>query len=115
MQQAYPRLQAVTLLQKMAKTKPGLHRVAAALLEVNPSVATYEFQSDSMIELPEKIHDQFRCELGDIEKEEANGNYACDLATLHLGNSLSHRQPDLLMQSRSEQRKLQRPLRAKAN
>ena len=82
------------LLQKIAKTKPRLHRVAAALLEVNPCVATYELQSDSMIELPEQMHDKFRCELGDIEKEEANGNYACDLATLHLGNSLSHRQPD---------------------
>ena len=47
-----------------------------------------------MIELLEKMHDKFRCELGDIEKDEAIGNYAYDLATLHLGNSLSHRQPD---------------------
>ena len=81
--------QAGMLLQKMAKTKPGLHRVVAELLEVNPSVATHEFQLDSVIELLEEMHDKFRCELGDIEKEEVNRNHAYDLATLHLGNSLS--------------------------
>jgi len=99
-QQAYSRPQAELLLQQMAKTKPGLHRVIAALLEEQssnhgaPAVAAYEFQSDNIIEILENLHDKFKGDLSETEREEGNRNHAYDLSMLHLSNSLAQTEAD---------------------
>lgn len=99
-QQAYSRPQAELLLQKMAKTKPGLHRVIAALLEVQsgndgaPAVAAYESQSGNIIQILEKLHDKFKGDLSDAETEESNRDHAYNLSMLHLGNTIADSQAD---------------------
>merc|ERR1719410_2769649 len=100
--QDYDRAQATALLQKTAKTMPGMRRVLAALELVQvqeatagaepsmaPAVAAYEFQSGAVVEMLENLQKKFTAELGNLEKAEMNEQQAYDMAHLHNGNTVS--------------------------
>merc|ERR1719446_1208556 len=81
----------------MTKTVTGMRRVLANLaLEQTvagggaPAVNAYEFQSSSIIDMLKGLKDNFRKELGDLEKEEANSQHAFDMEMVHLTNTLDN-------------------------
>merc|ERR1719498_862342 len=81
----------------MTKTVKGMRRVLANLaLEQSvagggaPAVNAYEFQSNSIIDMLKGLKDNFRKELADLEKEEANSQHAFDMEMVHLTNTLDN-------------------------
>mmetsp|Transcript_138033 Transcript_138033/g.385062 ORF Transcript_138033/g.385062 Transcript_138033/m.385062 type:complete len:665 (+) Transcript_138033:95-2089(+) len=93
--QAYDRPQAELLLQSAAGKTPALRRALAALLQEEkangaPAVAAYEFQSDNVISVLEKLHEEFKSGLRDVETAEANAAHAYDLQMLHISNTLEY-------------------------
>merc|ERR1719410_2293974 len=101
--QDFDRAQATALLQKTAKTMPGMRRVLAALELVQvqeatagaqpsgaPAVAAYEFQSVAVVEMLENLQKKFTAELGNLEKAEMNQQQAYDMSQLHNGNTVSN-------------------------
>jgi len=94
--QNFDRPQAMALLQGMTKTVSGMHRVLASLaLEQSrndgaPAVAAYESQTGSVIDMLAGLKDNFRKELADLEKEEANSGHAHDMEMVHLTNTLDN-------------------------
>jgi chromosome segregation ATPase len=92
------RPQAMMLLQRMAKTMTGMRRVLATFaLEQGrsegggaPAVNAYEFQSGGIVEMLAGLKDNFRKELADLEKEEANSAHAYDMEMVHLTNTLDN-------------------------
>merc|ERR1719512_40536 len=92
-QQAYDRKQAASLVQVSALTRLSLipesaKRALAAFLEQDPDsglavsapeAAGYEFQSQGVIEMLEKLFDKFTAERTDLEKEEMNAKHAFDM------------------------------------
>merc|ERR1711920_1161246 len=90
--QAHDRKQA-SLVQVSALTKLSLipekaRRTLAAFLEQDPDAglavsapeaAGYEFQSQGVIEMLEKLLDKFMSERTDLEKEEMNAKHAFDM------------------------------------
>merc|ERR1719356_1793042 len=90
--QNYDRPQADALLQKMAGQTSAMRRVLAAYLEESdssdgaPAVAAYEFQSQGIVAVLEKLLDKFKAQLSETESGEANAAHAYDLKMLHLGN-----------------------------
>jgi len=91
------RPQAMMLLQRMTKTVSGMRRVLASMaLEQSaagggaPAVAAYEFQSSSIIDMLKGLKDNFRKELADLEKEEANSQHAFDMEAVHLTNTIDN-------------------------
>merc|ERR1712107_693685 len=85
------------LLQKMAKSVRGMHRVLAGLALVqeesrddwSPAVAAYEFQSSGIVDMLKTMRDRFQKELGELEKEEMNAAHACDMEVVHLTNTIA--------------------------
>merc|ERR1719482_709025 len=55
-----------------------------------PAVAAYESQTGSIIEMLAGLKDNFRKELADLEKEEANSAHAHDMEMVHLTNTLDN-------------------------
>jgi len=89
--------QAMMLLQRMSKTMSGMRRVLASLAMAQsngnagaPAVAAYENQSGGIVEMLKGLKDNFRKELGDLEKEEANSAHAFDMEKVHLTNTLDN-------------------------
>merc|ERR1719162_2910740 len=87
------------LLQGMTKTVSGMRHVLASLaLEQSrndqpsgaPAVNAYELQSGSIVEMLTGLKDNFRKELADLEKEEANSAHAYDMEMVHLTNTLDN-------------------------
>jgi outer membrane murein-binding lipoprotein Lpp len=100
-QQNFDRPQAMLQLQKMAAKTPGMRRVLAVLLETDetkahggPDVAAYEFQSEGIIEVLEKLHDKFQTQLAETETAETNQAHAYDLEVLHLDNLMTQSNAD---------------------
>jgi peptidoglycan hydrolase CwlO-like protein len=98
--QNYDRAQAMMLLQKMAKSVRGMHRVLAGLAlvqeethqthdEWSPAVAAYVFQSSGIVDMLKTMRDRFQKELGEFEKEEMNKANACDMEVVHLTNTIA--------------------------
>merc|ERR1719512_425949 len=91
--QAYDRKQAASLVQVSALTRLSLipesaKRALAAFLEQDPDAglavsapeaAGYEFQSQGVIEMLEKLLDKFMAQRTDLEKEEMNAKHAFDM------------------------------------
>lgn len=101
--QSYDREQATALLQRTAKTMPGMRRVLAALelLQIGaqtsdlqpsgaPAVAAYEFQSGSIVDMLEQLRKKFKDELGQLQKEEMNMAHAYSMQELHSSNTVSN-------------------------
>lgn len=98
--QDYDRPQAMMMIQTMSKTVRGMRRVLASLMIEQgrsesagagaPAVAGYEFQSSTIVDLLTKLKDNFRKELGDLEKEEMNANHAFDMEMVHLTDTLEN-------------------------
>jgi len=94
--------QAMMLLQGMTKTVSGMRRVLASLALAQtrtegggaPAVAAYESQTGSIIEMLEGLKDNFRKELGELEKEEANSAHAFDMEMVHLTSTLENLKAD---------------------
>lgn len=93
------RPQAMVLLQGMTKSVSGMRRVLAslALAETEqsradgaPAVNAYEFQSSNIVDMLSGLKDNFRKELADLEKEEANSAHAYDMEMVHLTNTLDN-------------------------
>jgi len=90
--------QAMMLLQRMTKTVSGMTRVLASLALAQgrsdgsgaPAVAAYEAQSGGIVEMLEGLKDNFRKELADLEKEEANSAHAYDMEMVHLTNTIDN-------------------------
>jgi len=87
--------QAMMLLQRMSKTMSGMRRVLASLAMAQsnsgaPAVAAYENQSGGIVEMLAGLKDNFRKELADLEKEEANSSHAFDMEKVHLTNTLDN-------------------------
>jgi len=88
--------QAMMLLQRMTKTVSGMRRVLASLALVQgrasgaPAVNAYELQSSAIVDMLAKLKDNFRKELGELEKEEANSGHAHDMEMVHLTNTLDN-------------------------
>jgi len=88
--------QAMMLLQRMTQTVSGMRRVLASLALVQgrasgaPAVNAYEFQSSAIVDMLAKLKDNFRKELGELEKEEANSGHAHDMEMVHLTNTLDN-------------------------
>merc|ERR1719421_792974 len=102
----------------MSATVPGMPQVFAAFLEEKasmtrdsdpaflqakasmtrdsdsgaPAVAAYEFQSDPIIDMLDKLYTKFRDELADVESTEANKAHNYNLQMLHLGDTIDHTQ-----------------------
>merc|ERR1719198_2615553 len=55
-----------------------------------PAVAAYEFQSSSIVDMLAGLKDNFRKELADLEKEEANSAHAFDMEMVHLTNTIDN-------------------------
>eukprot|EP00444_Apocalathium_aciculiferum_P048297 CAMPEP_0183503688 /NCGR_PEP_ID=MMETSP0371-20130417/5308_1 /TAXON_ID=268820 /ORGANISM="Peridinium aciculiferum, Strain PAER-2" /LENGTH=668 /DNA_ID=CAMNT_0025698865 /DNA_START=46 /DNA_END=2052 /DNA_ORIENTATION=- len=104
--QDYDRAQAESMLQKMARTVPGMPRVLAAFVQEQqggssgflqqrapvdgaPAVSGYEFQSSKILDTLKALLDKFRGELGDVNEAEANEAHAFSMAELHLSNTIS--------------------------
>merc|ERR1719329_36175 len=84
-------------LQRMTKTVKGMTRVLASLAMEQgntgagaPAVNAYEFQSNNIIDMLKGLKDNFRKELADLEKEEANSGHAHDMEMVHLTNTLDN-------------------------
>jgi len=91
--QSYDRKQAASLVQVSALTRlslipEGAKRALAAFLEQDPDAglavsapeaAGYEFQSQGVIEMLEKLLDKFMAQRTDLEKEEMNAKHAFDM------------------------------------
>lgn len=98
--QNFDRPQAMALLQRMTKTVSGMQRVLASVaLEQSrdsgaPAVAAYESQTGSVIDMLAGLKDNFRKELGDLEKEEANSAHAFDMEMVHLTSTLENLKAD---------------------
>jgi len=101
--ESYDREQATALLQRTAKTVPGMRRVLAALelLQTSarsaerqpvgaPAVAAYEFQSGSIVDMLEGLRKKFKEELGELQKEEMNMAHAYSMQELHSSNTVSN-------------------------
>lgn len=99
----YDVAQAESMLQRMATSAPGMHRVLAEFLQSSskqeekrggPEVAAYEFQSGSIISLLEKFLDKFKAELAEAEEAESNQvhNHAQELQHLEATISYSQKQ-----------------------
>mmetsp|Transcript_54742 Transcript_54742/g.122969 ORF Transcript_54742/g.122969 Transcript_54742/m.122969 type:complete len:667 (-) Transcript_54742:34-2034(-) len=90
--QDYDRPQAEVLLQGMAKKMPALRPALASLLQTTdsgaPAVATYEFQSKSIVEVLEDLLDKFKDALQESQTDEVNSAHAYDMEVLHLDNLL---------------------------
>merc|ERR1719410_2264867 len=106
--QDFDRAQATALLQKTAKTMPGMRRVLAALELVQvqeatagaqpsgaPAVAAYEFQSGAVVEMLVNLQKKFTAELGNLEKAEMNQQQAYDLGHVHNGNTVSNMKKEM--------------------
>jgi len=93
--QDYSRAQAESLLQRMAKQKPGLRVALAAFLQQRtsedgaPEVSAYEFQSSSIMDLLEKLLDKFKAQLDEVQTDENNRQHAFNLQEEHLTNSIN--------------------------
>jgi hypothetical protein len=93
--QAYSRPQALMLLQKLAKTKPGMRRVLAAFLSEGtrgdgaPAVAAYEFQSGGIVAVLEGLDKKFKGELSDLQTDESNKKHYYDLEQIHLSDTIA--------------------------
>merc|ERR1719482_1170979 len=55
-----------------------------------PAVAAYETQTGSIIDMLKGLKDNFRKELADLEKEEANSQHAFDMEAVHLTNTIDN-------------------------
>jgi len=92
--QGYSRAQAESLLQTMAKQRPGLRVALAAFLQERasedgaPEVSAYEFQSSSIMDLLEKLLDKFKAQLDEVQTDENNRQHAFNLQEEHLSNSI---------------------------
>ncbi|CAK0903489.1 unnamed protein product [Prorocentrum cordatum] len=79
----------------MAKEKPALRAALAAFLQMDgqqdgaPAVASYKFQSSSIVDLLEKLLDKFRSQLDEVQTDESNKAHAFALQDTHLANSIS--------------------------
>lgn len=96
--------EAEAMLQKIAKSTPGMRRVLAEFLQVTekderqkggPAVAAYEFQSSSIVSLLEKLLTKFEGELGDVETAESNSAHAYDMEQLQLSDTLAYENKEL--------------------
>jgi hypothetical protein len=98
--QDYSRPQAMMLLQKMAKTTPGMRRVLAAYLSEgqgqpinketgSPATAAYEFQSSSIVQTLETLEKKFKTELSDLQTDESNKKHYYDLEQIHLSDTIA--------------------------
>jgi len=87
--------QAMMLLQGMTSKVNGMRRVLASMAlheraSGAPAVAAYESQSDSIVDMLAGLKDNFRKELADLQKEEANSAHAYDMEKVHLTNTLDN-------------------------
>merc|ERR1712151_613978 len=77
-----------------------MRRVLAAYLQEDdssdgaPAVAAYEFQSEGIVAVLEKLLEKFKAKLSETESDEANGAHAYDLKMLHLGNMVDRLNSD---------------------
>jgi len=103
--QNYDRPQAEALLQQMAVSIPTMRRVLAALSQTSasaqavqpsgaPAVAAYEFQSEGIIAILEKLLDKFKGELADTKEQESNQAHAYNLQRIHLTNTIEAMEGD---------------------
>jgi len=100
--QQYDRPQSMMLLQKMAKTVPGMRHVLASLMEVSsqsnsegaPAVAAYESQGAGLVDMLTDLLDKFKQQLSETTTEESNAAHAYDLQMLHLGNTIAKYKED---------------------
>jgi len=92
--QDYDRPEAEMLLQKMAKATPPLRQVVALLEEKQqsagaPAVASYKFQSSTILQVLEDLLDKFKAQLSEVEEAESNEAHEFDVEKLHLTNMLT--------------------------
>merc|ERR1719247_2171093 len=93
--------QAMMMIQTMVTTRriPGsVKPLIAALMQAedldeveqpsNPPVAAYEAQSGGVVEMLEKLLEEFRGEISKLEKEEMETKHAYDLLALSLSDQI---------------------------
>jgi hypothetical protein len=101
-QQNYDRPQAMMMLQKMATTDKAMPRVLAAFLQMQgqaaqpgaPEVASYEFQSGSIVSLLEKLLKKFQSQLSDTEEDESNQAHNYAMTKVHLSDTIKKSNSD---------------------
>lgn len=114
--------QALLQLRSMAKTVSGMRRVLASLALAQsergagaPAVAAYESQTGSIITMLAGLKDNFRKELADLEKEEANSAHAFDMEKVHLTNTIDNLKADREEMAQNKARKAAESATAKGH
>jgi len=96
--------EAEAMLQKIAKSTPGMRRVLAEFVQIaekderqkgGPAVSAYEFQSSNIVALLEKLLTKFEGELGDVETAESNSAHAHDMEQLQLSDTITYEKKQL--------------------
>merc|ERR1719482_2672792 len=72
-----------------------------------PEANAYEFQSQGVIDMLEKLHDKFEDERTDLEKEESNAKHAFDMLIQDLTAQISTATEDREAKAREKASKLQ--------
>jgi len=87
------RPQAMMLLQRMAKTSPGMKRVLAAFDQDGetgaPAAAGYESQGGGVVAMLEGLLEKFKGELSAAQEEESNKAHDFDLTVIHLSDTIT--------------------------
>jgi len=92
------RPQAMMLLQRMAKTEPGMQRVMAAFEQNEetgaPAAAGYESQGGGVVAMLEGLLEKFKGELSAAQEEESNKAHDFDLTVIHLSDTIAKSNSD---------------------
>jgi len=80
-----------------------------------PEANAYEFQSQGVVDLLEKLKDKFQDERTDLEKEETGSRHAYDMLMQDLGNQVSSAEDGRSYKSQANAKKLQAAANAKGD
>jgi len=77
------------------------------LLPASPEANAYEFQSGGIVELLEKLHDEFSTKKGEAEKEEMNSKHAHQMVSQDLHDSIENAESDISTKTGIKQSKIE--------
>merc|ERR1719265_392125 len=127
MKQAYDRTQAEALTQVTQQSLIPEHakKVIGAFLAQGdelgdqdvtaPEANAYEFQSQGVIDMLEKLHDKFEDERTDLEKEESNARHAFEMLAQDLTAQIETATEDREAKAREKASKLQQAAEEKGD
>jgi len=99
-----------TLPEKVQRTVSAFLEMTTGeegMLPGAPEANAYEFQSGGIVELLEKLHDEFSTKKTEAEKEEMNSRHAHEMVSQDLSDSIENAESDIATKTGIKQDKIQ--------